>query len=138
MFLLRSADGHIQSSWHHRDSPTLNGRHDLSYQCRIQCVRRNCLFTQQYRRYVEMVLWYTKITRRMLCRIVVSKLWRGAAGLVVPAAWSTILVIAIPFRKGHHVAKHPGDFLPIIDHLEKLHDAGYVCPRRHQSIQHCV
>ena len=37
-----------------------------------------------------------------------------------------ILVIAIPFRKGHHVAKHPGDFLPIIDHLEKLHEAGYV------------
>jgi serine/threonine protein kinase len=36
------------------------------------------------------------------------------------------LVIAIPFRKGHHVAKHPGDFLPIIDHLEKLHEAGYV------------
>ena len=37
-----------------------------------------------------------------------------------------LLVISTPFRKGSHVAQRPRDFLPIIDHLEKLHKAGYV------------
>ena len=37
-----------------------------------------------------------------------------------------LLVIATPFREGQHVAKRPKDFLPIIDHLIKLHGAGYV------------
>ena len=37
-----------------------------------------------------------------------------------------VLVISIPFRKGSHVAKRPTDFLPIIEQLEKLQDAGYV------------
>ena len=37
-----------------------------------------------------------------------------------------LLVIATPFRKGRHVAKRPVDFLPIIEHLEMIHKAGYV------------
>jgi serine/threonine protein kinase len=37
-----------------------------------------------------------------------------------------VLVISTPFRKGSHVAQRPNDFLPIIEHLEKLHEAGYV------------
>ena len=41
-----------------------------------------------------------------------------------PQKW--ILVIATPFREGQHVAQHPEDFRPIIDHMEKLHEAGYV------------
>jgi hypothetical protein len=45
--------------------------------------------------------------------------------------WTTspqkrLVVIAIPFREGRHFAQNPKDFLPIIDHLEKLHKAGYV------------
>ena len=45
--------------------------------------------------------------------------------------WTTsphkrLLVIATPFREGRHWAESPEDFLPIIDHLEKLHQAGYV------------
>jgi serine/threonine protein kinase len=37
-----------------------------------------------------------------------------------------LLVIATPFRKGRHFAQRPNDFLPIIEHLEMLHRAGYV------------
>ena len=37
-----------------------------------------------------------------------------------------LLVIATPFRKGRHFAKRPNEFLPIIEHLEALHRAGYV------------
>jgi serine/threonine protein kinase len=37
-----------------------------------------------------------------------------------------VLVISTPFRKGSHVAKRPNDFLPIIEQLQKIHDAGYV------------
>ena len=37
-----------------------------------------------------------------------------------------VLVITTPFRKGQHVAQHPGDFLPIIENLEKIHKEGYV------------
>ena len=44
-----------------------------------------------------------------------------------------MLVIATPFRNGQHVAQHPGDFLPIIQHLEKIHKAGYV----HGDIRSC-
>ena len=44
-----------------------------------------------------------------------------------------VLVISTPFRKGSHVAQRPKDFLPIIEHLEKLHEAGYV----HGDIRAC-
>ena len=44
-----------------------------------------------------------------------------------------VLVISTPFRKGSHVAQRPNDFLPIIEHLEKLHEAGYV----HGDIRAC-
>ena len=37
-----------------------------------------------------------------------------------------VLVISTPFRKGSHVAQRPKDFLPIIEQLQKIHDAGYV------------
>ena len=43
-----------------------------------------------------------------------------------PSPKKRLLVIAIPFRKGRHVAERPKDFLPIIAHLQKLHLAGYV------------
>jgi len=37
-----------------------------------------------------------------------------------------LLVIAVPYKKGEHVAKTPMDFLPVIDQLQQLHDSGYV------------
>ena len=44
-----------------------------------------------------------------------------------------VLVISTPFRNGSHVAQRPKDFLPIIEHLEKLHEAGYF----HGDIRAC-
>jgi hypothetical protein len=38
----------------------------------------------------------------------------------------TLLIIAAPYRRGCHVAKKPGDFVPIIDQLEELHEKQYV------------
>ena len=38
----------------------------------------------------------------------------------------SLLVIVTPFRAGQHVAQHPTDFLPTIEHLERIHEAGYV------------
>ena len=35
-------------------------------------------------------------------------------------------MIAIPFKPGHHDARTPLEFLPIIQHLEWLHSRGYV------------
>jgi hypothetical protein len=37
-----------------------------------------------------------------------------------------LLVIVAPYREGRHFAKKPGEFVPIISELEKLHKAGYV------------
>jgi hypothetical protein len=37
-----------------------------------------------------------------------------------------LLIIGIPYKKGSHWAKKPKDFIPIIEQLQKLHDAGYV------------
>ena len=37
-----------------------------------------------------------------------------------------LLVIAIPHREGGHVAQSPRSFLPIIDQLQKLHEAKFV------------
>ena len=42
----------------------------------------------------------------------------------VPGKW--MLVIATTFRAGQHVAQRPKDFLPIIEHLESIHKAGYI------------
>ena len=44
-----------------------------------------------------------------------------------------LLIISTPFREGVHVAQHPIDFLPIIEHLESIHKAGYV----HGDIRAC-
>jgi hypothetical protein len=38
----------------------------------------------------------------------------------------TLLIIAAPYRHGGHVAKQPKSFLPIISHLEELHEKGFV------------
>ena len=37
-----------------------------------------------------------------------------------------LTIIAIPFREGGHVANKPSAFLPVIDHLQELHEKGYV------------
>ncbi|KAG7341152.1 hypothetical protein IV203_023103 [Nitzschia inconspicua] len=37
-----------------------------------------------------------------------------------------LLVIAVPYRDGRHYAESPADFLPIIDQLQALHNAGFV------------
>jgi hypothetical protein len=39
---------------------------------------------------------------------------------------SRLLVIATPFRVGNHYATSPRDFVPVVEHLEQLHAAGYV------------
>lgn len=36
-----------------------------------------------------------------------------------------LLIIAVPYRKGDHIAKTARAFLPIIDHLQKLHKGGF-------------
>ena len=38
----------------------------------------------------------------------------------------TLLIIAVPYRHGCHVAKKPGAFMPIIDQLEELHKKKFV------------
>jgi hypothetical protein len=38
----------------------------------------------------------------------------------------SLLIIATPYRIGCHVATRPTDFLPIIDHLIKLHEQNFV------------
>ena len=50
----------------------------------------------------------------------------GRESFWTPSPKKQLLVIATPFRKGRHLAKRPKDFLPIINHLETLHDKGYV------------
>ena len=37
-----------------------------------------------------------------------------------------LLVIATPYRLGRHFATSPQDFLPVVQHLEHLHNLGYV------------
>eukprot|EP00980_Cylindrotheca_fusiformis_P020224 scaffold7312_cov97-Cylindrotheca_fusiformis.AAC.3 len=37
-----------------------------------------------------------------------------------------LLIIAVPYRRGSHVATSPGAFLPIIDQLGSLHKEGFV------------
>ncbi|KAG7358086.1 RIO1 family protein [Nitzschia inconspicua] len=37
-----------------------------------------------------------------------------------------LLIIAVPYRNGRHYAVSPADFLPIIDQLQVLHEAGFV------------
>ncbi|KAG7341182.1 hypothetical protein IV203_023133 [Nitzschia inconspicua] len=37
-----------------------------------------------------------------------------------------LLIIAVPYRDGRHYAESPADFLPIIDQLQALHNAGFV------------
>eukprot|EP00980_Cylindrotheca_fusiformis_P015694 scaffold4526_cov87-Cylindrotheca_fusiformis.AAC.1 len=37
-----------------------------------------------------------------------------------------LLIIAVPYRRGGHVATSPGAFVPIIDQLDKLHKKGFV------------
>ncbi|KAG7341226.1 RIO1 family protein [Nitzschia inconspicua] len=37
-----------------------------------------------------------------------------------------LLIIAVPYRDGRHYAVSPADFLPIIDQLQTLHEAGFV------------
>jgi hypothetical protein len=39
---------------------------------------------------------------------------------------SRLLVIATPFREGRHYATSPRDFVPVVEHLERLHAVGYV------------
>jgi hypothetical protein len=39
---------------------------------------------------------------------------------------SRLLVIATPYREGRHYATSPRDFVPVVEHLERLHAAGYV------------
>jgi serine/threonine protein kinase len=36
-----------------------------------------------------------------------------------------LLIIAIPYKEGHHVATKPTDFIPVMDQLQKLHQHGY-------------
>ena len=36
-----------------------------------------------------------------------------------------LLIIAIPYKEGGHVATSPTDFIPVMDHLQKLHNFGY-------------
>jgi hypothetical protein len=43
-----------------------------------------------------------------------------------PAFESRLLVISTPFLKGRHYATSPGDFLPLVDQLQELHEEGYV------------
>jgi hypothetical protein len=45
------------------------------------------------------------------------RLWRSQGELVV---------FETPFREGRHFAKKPGEFVPIIQALEKLHEDGFV------------
>jgi hypothetical protein len=45
-------------------------------------------------------------------------LWKGRTG--------KLLVIATPYRHGRPYAKQPTDFLPVIEHLERLHQLGFV------------
>ena len=37
-----------------------------------------------------------------------------------------LLIISTPFREGYHFAQRPTDFIPIIEHLEHLHNEGFV------------
>eukprot|EP00980_Cylindrotheca_fusiformis_P027135 scaffold19006_cov75-Cylindrotheca_fusiformis.AAC.1 len=37
-----------------------------------------------------------------------------------------LLIIAVPYRHGSHVAKKPKDFVPIINQVRELHKAGFV------------
>eukprot|EP00980_Cylindrotheca_fusiformis_P018444 scaffold6082_cov86-Cylindrotheca_fusiformis.AAC.1 len=37
-----------------------------------------------------------------------------------------LLIVAVPYRRGGHVATSPGAFLPIIDQLDALHKEGFV------------
>jgi hypothetical protein len=37
-----------------------------------------------------------------------------------------LLILATPFREGYHFAHRPTDFMPIIEHLEHLHNEGFV------------
>jgi hypothetical protein len=39
---------------------------------------------------------------------------------------SRLLVIATRYREGRHYATSPRDFVPVVEHLERLHAAGYV------------
>ena len=36
-----------------------------------------------------------------------------------------LLIIAIPYKEGQHVATKPTDFIPVMDQLQKLHSFGY-------------
>ena len=49
----------------------------------------------------------------------------------LPGKW--LFVIATTFRAGQHAAQRPKDFLPIIEHLESIHKAGYV----HGDVRAC-
>lgn len=53
------------------------------------------------------------------------------AGVLVDRQWlwsftGKLLVIATPFREGQHDATKPADFLPIVRHLEYLHEQNVV------------
>jgi hypothetical protein len=58
---------------------------------------------------------------------------RGRMNFFTESPNKTMSVIATPFRAGKHVAQHPKDFLPIIEHLQSIHKAGYV----HGDIRAC-
>ena len=38
----------------------------------------------------------------------------------------TLIVIATPYRPGYHYAKRPTDFVPVIEHLQYLHDVQHI------------
>jgi hypothetical protein len=58
---------------------------------------------------------------RHLCSDTLAWLWKTNR-----QTSSRLLVITTPFREGSHYAAKPLDFVPVVEHLEKLHAKGYV------------
>ena len=104
-----------------------------SYDDRLSKLDRNCevYFNKDCRSIVadgeghgtrEVIKFYEQLNTALDDTVLaadVDEFWK-------PSCNKTLLVIAVPHREGEHVAKHPISFIPIIDQLEKLHEAGFV------------